>query len=97
MAYGSLFIALSFFNEPYLFSVNTEHGEQKEHKGKSVVTVESEGETKVPFCRKIETKKNKLIHENLKMVETPRAKRRQHLLLEKITELKVVEGLFRIL
>ena len=82
---------------PCSFSVYKEAGDQKEDKGKSVVTVESEKETEVRFCGRMETKKRKPIHENLKMVETPRAKRRQSLLLEKIMELKVVEGLFMML
>ena len=52
----------------------------------------SEMESRIFYKTGSMANKQKDVDPNIKLIETPRAKRRQNLLLEKIKELQVIEG-----
>ena len=73
--------------------VHTNTGEQDDQKSKSTDADVSERDEKI-FCKGTSVMvKQKGADQTMKMVDTPRALRRQNALLEKIKEIKVIEGL----
>ena len=71
---------------------STERNNQEDQKTKPVNSDVSEMESKIFYKTGSMVNKQKVTDPKIKLIETPRAKRRQNLLLEKIKDLKVIEG-----